>query len=431
MLEVHAEVVESLREWLEDVAGLGGVPARGSRVVVVAHDPGFGMDVVLRGLFADLADRYDPDGFWQPELTGPGLAATVADPDGWPGFVWLGVSASTSGAGLRDLAEQLSGLGDVLAIEREGWRRAGFDTQSTVAGAASLAAGLLAAAVGDPRLGAAVGVGVFSALSQAVGVGSWAVDLRARARFNRESVLANVADSHDVVTQAVRRLVEVTNDAGLPVVIVADNAHIPDPLIDALVGAMATAPQGQTLLVVTGDRDPDQPGIAGELGQRLRSPGLVAPLNPERIMADPAPPVDRRLIAAQLEHLDGRLGPDEIAGLVGEVTDLGVLARWATQRSGDPATDRVLLARLAASDMQTGGWGPAGVQVWQMAEHLGLVCSRAGGPGRLGLQRYRRAGRTGGGRPYRRWVVASRGRDRAALARSCPVGGAARRFGAG
>jgi len=371
VLGLHAEVVDTLQEWVEDVTGLGGRKACGSRVVVVSRAPGFGMDLVVERLFADLVDRFDGDGFWEPSLTG--LAGRVGDPEGWPGFVWLGVTASPSGSSRIGLADQLSELSQVLGVRREGWRRVGFDTQSTVAGAVSLAAALIAGATGAGVVGGVAVGGVLTVLSQAVGVGSWAVDVVSRARFNRESVLANVAESQDVVVRGVRRLVEATSEAGLPVVIVADDAHVEDPLIDALITAVVTGPSQRVLLVVTGDRDGDQPGIGGDLGQRLRSPLLVAPLAPELIVNDPAPDVDRMVVVSELERLVPPIPPVEIPGLASEVADLAGLARWVERRTGDLDTDRALLGDLTRDQLNVGDLSAAGARIWQIATALGLV----------------------------------------------------------
>lgn len=320
MLNIHGGTVETLREWFEDVAGLGGQLPCGSRVVTLARDPGFGMDSVLSSLFRELSDRYDPAGFWNPSLSSKNLVPVIASDTALPGFLWLGAKAGPAGSVNAELARQLDSLARVFvrAESESGVNEPITHAREAITAAIGPAANLLVKSVGAASLGAAN-------RSQDEGH-SWSTDIVGRARRSRESLAANIFESQDLIVRAMRRIAALSLQAQIPIVLAIDDADLADWVVAGIISALANV-DGRVLVLVTGDSFPNGSTIAGDLGHWLSVPGDVAPKRLNVVHREEVPSVKQESIAAELaQHLQD-LSPSQLMALAANVSDLGHFSR--------------------------------------------------------------------------------------------------------
>jgi hypothetical protein len=257
----QAEVLEELREWLEDVSG--GI---GSRVVLLAAAAGWGRSTVL-ARFRDLADDAD----------GPAAALVVVD-GGQPG----------------GRAVQVAGVREALAAVAPPSRAAEVLDLDTAGGRAAL--GLEVAGLFVPGLGLAGGVSVM--------VGSRLLAAAGRAADD------GPAGEAGAVARAARAVAAVS--VRLPVVVVIDDADLLDAgLARALITGLAGRHDGRVLVVAAAS--PDSELAAG----LTRDPGrdLVGRVR----RADAQPTMDYGARAGLARELLPRL-PDEAAERIGRRT---------------------------------------------------------------------------------------------------------------
>lgn len=329
MLRPHAALVETLVEWFDDVAGVGRAEPVGSHVVVVPSEPGFGMDTVYQEFYRALATRQS-NKFWSSEIGPSSLAPEINDPQAVPEFVWIGIKAGPAGYAIGQLAEQMKHLTEAISMPSSTADRVGMNTRRTLAGAVSPVSGVLALIAGSAA-------GPLGLISTASGVLGWGVDVIAQARRNREGLLAAMRRSSDGVIDAARRLRQLSEAHGVPVIIVLDDMHEADWTAAALVSA-AEDERGRVLVVASGDIG-EGPGISGPVGQWLRSPSDVFDDRPDSVVNERPPSISTALIVGELERLLPDSGHSELAALAMDIRSLASLAEAAARsRPDDPAS---------------------------------------------------------------------------------------------
>ncbi len=370
MLDIHGGTVETLCEWFEDVAGLGGQISCGSRVVSLARDPGFGMDHVLATLFDRLATVYDPEGFWNPTLSTRNLVPSVANDGVMPGFLWLGAKAGPAGSVNAELARQLDSLARIfIRVESDRDEADGSArTRQAITTAIGPAANLLVKSVGAASLGSIKRSNTEGA--------SWSTDIVGRARRSRESLTANIFESQDLVVRAMHRIAALSLQAQIPIVLVIDDADLADWVVAGIISALANV-DGRVLVLVTGDNFPDGSTIAGDLGHWLSVPGDVAPKRLNVVHSEDVASVSEDLISAELVRLFPNLSPAQRVDLAANVSDLGHLAQLVCDDSFQGKSFEEIRSLLAIPEMDLSGFSEPALEVRRVAGALGGVVSAA------------------------------------------------------